>query len=277
MPLHARQFVRKMRGGAQAHLLEAEDGRWYVVKFRNNPQGVRILVNEMIASHLLRYLGIATPETAVVSITREFLESNPEVYLQLGSTRRAVEPGWHFGSCYPGDPARLAVYDLLPDTLVAQVANRSHFLGVLVADKWMGNVDARQSVFFRAQVGEGTAGIVAPSRKVAFWAQMIDHGYAFGGPEWSFQDGPLHGLAPRPVVYQEVRGWKNFEPWLERVAALPAVLLDEARRRIPESWLDGDGSELDRLLEKLFQRKRRVADRIAECRQARPSWFPNWT
>ena len=46
MPLKALRFVRKMRGGAQAHLIEAHDGNYYVVKFRNNPQHRRILVNE---------------------------------------------------------------------------------------------------------------------------------------------------------------------------------------------------------------------------------------
>src|SRR5437762_10637737 len=33
--LTAVRHVRKMRGGAQSHLLEADDGCWYVVKFRN--------------------------------------------------------------------------------------------------------------------------------------------------------------------------------------------------------------------------------------------------
>jgi hypothetical protein len=44
MPLTAVRHVRKMRGGAQAHLLEADDGKWYVVKFRNNPQHRRDLI-----------------------------------------------------------------------------------------------------------------------------------------------------------------------------------------------------------------------------------------
>jgi hypothetical protein len=53
MPLTAVRHVRKMRGGAQAHLLEADDGHWYVVKFRNNPQHRRILVNERLSATLL--------------------------------------------------------------------------------------------------------------------------------------------------------------------------------------------------------------------------------
>ena len=50
-----------MRGGAQAHLLEADDGRWYVVKFPNNPQQRRVLVNEALSAELLKYLKISVP------------------------------------------------------------------------------------------------------------------------------------------------------------------------------------------------------------------------
>ena len=93
MPVDARRLIRKMRGGAQAHLIEAVDGHCYVVKFLNNPQHRRILVNEWIASVFLRYLGISTPETVVIRVTQAFLDENPEVYLQLGSRRQPVELG----------------------------------------------------------------------------------------------------------------------------------------------------------------------------------------
>ena len=53
MPIQATRLIRKMRGGAQAHLLECDDGHFYVVKFRNNPQHRRILINEWIASVFL--------------------------------------------------------------------------------------------------------------------------------------------------------------------------------------------------------------------------------
>src|SRR5947207_12197604 len=104
MPVKAKCFVRKMRGGAQAHLLEAEDGHHYVVKFRNNPQHRRILVNEWISSVFLRYLQISAPPVAMIELTESFLADNPEVHFQLGSKHVPVEPGWHFGSQFPGNP-----------------------------------------------------------------------------------------------------------------------------------------------------------------------------
>jgi len=55
MLLTARRHIRKMRGGAQSHLLEADDGQFYIVKFQNNPQHRRILVNELVASAPIRH------------------------------------------------------------------------------------------------------------------------------------------------------------------------------------------------------------------------------
>src|SRR5215831_17081708 len=98
MPVQACRLIRKMRGGAQAHLIEASDGHCYVVKFHNNPQHRRILANEWIGATFMAYLGIATPEVAMIEVTETFLEAQPEIYFQTGRERRAVLPGWHFGS-----------------------------------------------------------------------------------------------------------------------------------------------------------------------------------
>src|SRR5260370_15056195 len=93
MPLTAIRHVRKMRGGAQSHLLEADDGHWYVVKFRNNPQHRRILVNESLAATLLEYLKIAAPATAVIHVTPQFLTAHPDVHLDLVARRVPLAPG----------------------------------------------------------------------------------------------------------------------------------------------------------------------------------------
>src|ERR1019366_9111936 len=42
MPTTAVQHVKRMRGGAQGHLMRCDDGHYYVVKFRNNPQHERV-------------------------------------------------------------------------------------------------------------------------------------------------------------------------------------------------------------------------------------------
>jgi len=296
MPVDARRLIRKMRGGAQAHLIEASDGRFYVVKFSNNPQHRRILVNEWIAATFLSYLGISTPPAAMVRITTDFLETNPDTYMQLGSRRIPPEPGWHFGSCFPGDPLRLAVYDFLPDTLLEKIDNLNEFLGVLAFDKWIGNADARQAIFFRARVkfagrnpfsraaapGRGLrAPETAPEEskertQLGFIAQMIDNGFVFEGPNWRLTDSPLQGMYFRPLVYRAVRGLADFEPWLERIRHFPEEVVDQAWKQLPPAWVAGDEHELERLLDKLLRRRSRVPDLIESCRTGRMDPFPEW-
>lgn len=265
-----------MRGGAQSHLLEADDGHHYVVKFLNNPQHRRILINELIASCFLRYLQITAQEAAIISVSEEFLAGNPDMYIELGSRREPVRPGWHFGSRFPGDPARVAVYDFFPDVMLAQVTNLSHFLGVLVVDKWLANADARQSIYFRARVGEWKATEGVRPRKLGFVASMIDHGFMFNGPHWEFPDGPLQGLASRPVVYERAKSLDDFQPWLDQVVHFPEEVVDQARRQVPPQWLDADGPTLDELLERLLRRRRAVPDLVDSCRRTRAGLFPNW-
>jgi hypothetical protein len=278
MPLTAVRHVRKMRGGAQAHLLEADDGNWYVVKFRNNPQHHRVLVNELLAATFLEYLKIAAPPAAVIQVTAQFMAANPEIHLQIGTASIAVAPGWHFGSRYPGDPARAAVYDFLPDALLSHVVNLEDFRAILVFDKWTGNADGRQSVFYRAMVKEGAgkpAVKVLPA-KPGFVAQMIDHGYAFNGPHWDFPESPVQGLYARALVYESVRSFEDFQPWLEQVTYFPEEVVDRAWKRIPADWVAGEEDALEGLLEELLRRRARVPELIKACRSARSNPFPNW-
>ncbi|HYK61465.1 MAG TPA: hypothetical protein VEV85_18665 [Bryobacteraceae bacterium] len=199
--------------------------------------------------------------------------------MRLGSRRFSPAPGWHFGSRFPGDPARTAVYDFLPDALLASVQNLSEFLGVLAFDKWISNADARQAIFFRARLREdrsGPARAPAGAPRLGFVGQMVDNGYVFEGPNWRLTESPVQGLYFRSLVYRSVRGLGDFEPWLERIRHFPEEIVDQALKEIPPAWLEDDRSELERLLERLLARRKRALDLIESCRKARTDPFPAW-
>jgi hypothetical protein len=276
MPVNARRFIRKMRGGAQAHLLECDDGDYYIVKFQNNPQHRRILVNEFVAGEILAHLQIACPAHQIVQLSPEFIAANPEVHLQTGTRRMGIEPGWHFGSRHPGNPDVTAVYDFIPDTLLSQVANAEQFPAVLAFDRWVGNVDGRQTIFFRAQLKDWLARPGIPPRKLGFVALMIDHGFAFNGPHWNFTDSAVTGLYPRRIVYEGIRAIKDFEPWIDRILNFPEEVFDKALRQIPPPWIEGDETQLEALLESLLRRRQRIPELLAECRKAPGNPFPLW-
>lgn len=276
MPLKARTLIRKMRGGAQAHLIEAEDGAYYVVKFTNNPQHRRILVNEWLASAFLRYLQVHVPETVAIELTPAFIDANPDLYLAIADRKERIPPGIHFGSKMAVHPDRVAIFDFLPDKLLGKIENRADFLGTLVFDKWVANADTRQAVFFRARAKAWTPLKNDPPARVGFFAQMIDHGFAFNGPHWEFPDSPLQGLFFRTSVYEEVRSLDSFQPWLGMVEGFPPEVIDDAWKQIPRHWIQEDEDALESVLETLYKRRKRVPDLIEEIKRERPAAFPNW-
>ena len=94
MPLAVEQ-IRRMRGGAQAHLMRCADGsdEYYVVKFQNNPQGVRILANELLATRLAARMGLPVPGAAVVEVREELIEQTEDLVMQLGRGRAPCQAG----------------------------------------------------------------------------------------------------------------------------------------------------------------------------------------
>jgi len=276
MPIRAIKVIRKMRGGAQAHLMEADDGEFYVVKFTNNPQHRRILINEWLACAFLRYLQVHVPETALVELTPDLIAENPELYLAIGSRRESIPPGIHFGSRLAVNPDRVAIFDFLPDKLLGKIENRIDFLGTLIFDKWTGNTDSRQAVFFRARAKTWTPLRGEAPARVGFFAQMIDHGYSFNGPHWRFHDSPIQGLYFRTSVYDEVRSLDSFQPWLDMVANFPVGVIDAAWKEIPHEWLGGDDNDLEQMLDALLRRRARVGDLIRDVKRERSGAFANW-
>ena len=107
--------VRRMRGGAQSHLMRCSNQAYYVVKFQNNPQGLRILANELLGTRLAARLGLSVAEPEVVEVRAELIAHTEDLVIQLGRGRAPCKAGKQFGSRYPGNLADVAVYDFLPD------------------------------------------------------------------------------------------------------------------------------------------------------------------
>ena len=258
------EHIRRMRGGAQSHLMRCDDGGYYIVKFQNNPQHVRILANEMLATKLAGRLGLPVPRIEVVEVRRELIELTSDLVMQFGMGRTPCRPGKQFGSRYPGEPARLSVYDFLPDEQLRETENIADFAGMLVLDKWTCNTNGRQAVFF-----------MEPGRS-RYQALMIDQGFCFNAGEWNFPDAPLRGLYLRHRVYEGVTGIESFDPWLRRVEHLGKEALGEVADQIPPEWYDDDYEKLAGLLERLLERRTRVRELIVSARDSGRQPFPNW-
>ncbi len=259
------QAIRRMRGGAQSQLMLGADGQLWVVKFQNNPQGVRVLANELIATRLAEAAGLTVPVSDVVEVTDWLVEHTPEMYLELQRGLRArYEAGLHFGSRFVGGLMPGLVVDYLPEPLLGEVRNLHEFAGMLALDKWTGNCNGRQAVFERR------------IRERKYRATFIDQGFCFNAGEWNFPDSPLRGVYARNTVYAPVTGWASFEPWLSRIEAMDAGVLWKIAEEVPPVWYGGDLRTIERLMEQLLARRGRVRELIASFRDSEREPFPQW-
>lgn len=242
-----------MRGGSQPWLVRCDDGSYYVVKFRDNPQHVRVLANEMLAGLLAELIRLPVAGQAFVEVPASL----------AGET--GGRAGVHFGSRFPGDPSSILAVEFLPDRLLRSVRNlREAFLGALAFDKWTCNCDGRQFVFYREAKRQG------------YVACLIDQGFCFNDGDWSFPDSAIRGLYPRRFVYESVSGLDSFEPFLSRIENLRSGQIESCARRIPPGWCDGEPEGPARLAEALFARRRGVRQSLIDLKNSELKPFPNW-
>jgi hypothetical protein len=254
-----------MKGGSQSQLILGEDENLWVVKFQNNPQHIRVLANELIATRIAEEIGLSVPKSCIVDVGLWLIESNPQLSIDLGGGRRErCASGLQYGSQFAGGMTPRSGTDFLPDNRLPEVTNLGQFAGMLALDKWTANSDVRQAVF-QQSMGE-----------TGYHVVFIDQGGCFEGGEWRFHDAPLQGAFARNSVYALVQGWESFEPWLSRIEQFKTDVLLGIADSVPSEWYGGDRRELVRLVQRLIKRRPLVRELIEQFRLSSRTPFPCW-
>ncbi len=262
--ISAVQHLRPLRGGAQAHLLRASDGAGYVTKFQNNPQHIRVLANEMLATNLGLALGLPMPRVVVIEVSDWLIEHTEDFRISLGDVKIPCHSGKQLGSLYVGSESPAVTLDYLPRELLQGVRNLSDFARVLVLDKWTCNSDGRQAIFWKGRRGQ------------RYSATFIDQGYCFNVGEWTFPDSPLRGVYANNCVYEGVMGWEAFEPALTRAEEMDAHTIWRCAADIPEEWYEADRDGLHQLVDALYHRRTAIRGLIEKFRESTRNPFPTW-
>lgn len=263
MPILAVEHVRPMRGGAQAHLMRADDGHYYVVKFVNNPQHRRVLANEWLAARLARGLGLPVPPAALVEVPPRLVDGSPGLVMHIQGALVPCASGLQFGSRLPTADPHAPIYDYLPEPGLELIANLDEFAGMLLFDKWTCNCNGRQVVYCRT----------GPRQRLRVY--MVDQGFCFNAGDWTFPDSPLRGVYSRNRVYAHITGWSSFEPWLGRLEGYAEEAIYAAGEELPPEWY-GPWEELQRLLEQLVRRRSRVRELVWAVKSSPRAPFENW-
>jgi len=262
--IYAVQHIRKLRGGSQAHLIRASDGQYYVTKFKNNPQDIRILACEYLGTRIGRLLGLPMPEVKIIDVSEWLITNTPELRIDTAGLSIPCATGLQLGIRYAADPELDQIFDYLPEGMLGRLSNRSDFPLVLAFDKWTCNSDGRQAVFVKRRGSR------------LYNAIFIDQGYCFNAGSWDFPDQPLRGVYARNSVYAAVTSWQSFEPVLSRIEQIRFEELHAIAEEIPEEWYQHDSDGLNRLLNALCDRRTLIRDLITAFRNSSRNPFPNW-
>ena len=156
------------------------------------------------------------------------------------------------------------MFDYLPVEMLGLVRNLDTFAGMLVLDKWTGNANGRQAAFWRKL------------REKKYTASFIDQGYCFNAGEWTFPDYPLRGVYARNEVYEGVRGWESFEPWLSQIEKMEEDVVWAWRGRFLRSGTAVNGMRWRSWRRTLISRRGMVRELIEAFRVSSRRPFSGW-
>jgi hypothetical protein len=110
--LSAVQHIRKMRGGSQAQLIRASDHNFYITKFQNNPQHIRVLASEYLGTMIGLLLGLPMPEVATIEVSEWLIAHTPDLRIEIGGISAPCASGLQLGSRFVAEPSQDHVFDL---------------------------------------------------------------------------------------------------------------------------------------------------------------------
>jgi len=263
------KWLGPMIGATLPQIFKGSNGCYYVVKGEQNPRGVKTLANELLASLILKRLGIPTPETAIIDIPETLIEDNAELQAMEFDLKKRWAPGLAFGSKMQmwgwRSLLKCPMFDLLPERLLGRVQNLRDFVSVLVFDAWSGQCDRRQALFIRRK-GDNE-----------MTALMIDNEACFGGSTWKLKSDLEAYFYSNNAVYDSVMGIDAFEQIFRSFRKninLKTLTVDSLE--IPEFWYGSDSSALGELIHSLADRLSSLESLVSSARASATRPFPNW-
>lgn len=242
----AKTFITNMpRGRSKPMLFETIDGIRWVVKYKNNPQGDKVLINEWVASNLAKSLNLPIPECGLIMLSQQLLDIN-DIFIPNTTTK--LDAGLSFGSRYIDDldanPTNYQMINLINPGVVP---------GMVVMDTWIDNPDRDE------KPGNLNNIVVSPSNlRAKYTLRLIDLG-KISSCKWSASE-----LISK-INSRELRGHNrlfarlipsrlSFEAYIVAVESISSEEIEAVVASVPEEWnLSKD--EAIALIDFLNQRK----------------------
>ncbi|MFP4977541.1 HipA family kinase [Paenibacillus sp. CN-4] len=226
--LQAVNYVKPLSGWSTPHLMECSDGNLYVVKLTSNPQGIRVLVNEMICFRLAKRLNLPVPDGQVVYIDESLRSRSLSLGIDLGR-------GPHYGSRYVPDSTNFPT-----DEELGSCHNIAQAADIIAFDHWLDNNDRH---LWRE---DGQNILVSRGANPQLW--MIDNANIFNGPNWTVKN-VMNSLSVQhefwgPLYAKFAPHLQNPDPFgqaIARINALTAQDFHQITADLPVLWGVTDG------------------------------------
>ncbi|WP_102344937.1 HipA family kinase [Bacillus sp. Marseille-P3661] len=216
------QLVESIKQGySKPQNILFSNGRQYAVKFKNNPSGTRILVNEYIAGRLGQILSLPIVPFEVVKINDDFINEHP-ILLQ-----RKFTSGSQFASLFIDNCIQLE-RDSQNENIT--VSNKNHLAKIIVFDLWIGNTDRKENNVLLEPNGQGE-----------YFLYMIDHGRCFSNAKWTVKT--LEKM-PKLEVTLNVHKWfagllqseNEIQSAIKEIMNIPEEIIRDVIQSIPDDW-----------------------------------------
>lgn len=231
-----------------AYCVIADDGQCYYVK---SLTATDCLATKVLGSRIARFCQVAGVETAQVIFNDQFVR-NAHAQCKTQEEREALKAGVHFGSLYPADPEKTAMYDLLPAQFAANIRNRQDFAIMRTIDTWIGNPVPGHTIFVRQ-----------PERD--FQAHFIGFGksFSFDEPEpyvksWNYAVAPLGS----PWF------WAIAVDAIETVRCISRADLELMTSDISPDWWQGANEGVVTIIDQLISRQSKLGAMMMQLRRA---------
>jgi hypothetical protein len=212
-----REMTDSESGGSEPHLFDSANGQ-YMVKTTTNPQGQRVLVNELVGGLSLDYLGVSHPSPALVDLSKDLLDISPGARYRNG---QPLAPGVAFGSSYVQSDPQGSVD-------VALIRNKEDAAGTAAFDTWVRQHDGRQYRVVSADDEPGKYDFIP-----------VDQGHSFGSPDWTAEslDQDTGIVVAQPIVPIDSA---LIEPFVDRLESFSEQDAAAIVGQIPTSWATKD-------------------------------------
>jgi hypothetical protein len=256
-------------GASLPQFFEIEGVGLAAVKFLQNPQGPRVLANELIGFEVASLLGLEHPNVGVVEIDKDVLPGGTLTVTAEGETY-GFGPGLHFYSQWLSNADVLNPLDL---EKMGATQNPHMLAGVVLLDLVLDNWDRKPT----------NINLLLHRERGGQKLKLIDLGLAFGGPLWvegNLHPHPQYGYFP---ALEESLRYRNLDKLLKTVkkedfdlylSHLQQVTKDKLEgiiMNVPDEWEITSGEQKS-LVNCLLERVKRLPDYLTE-RLKKEAWW----